>query len=72
MGETAALLFTAGSVAQVPDSVLGSGRTLAVHMYVLANEGLYVNQASATGVILLVMVLLINWLSAVAAKKIVK
>ena len=72
MGETAALLFTAGSVAQVPDSVLGSGRTLAVHMYVLANEGLYVNQASATGVILLVMVLLINWLSAAVAKKIVK
>jgi len=72
MGETAALLFTAGSVAQVPDSVLGSGRTLAVHMYVLANEGLYVNQASATGVILLVMVLLINWLSAAVAKKIIK
>jgi len=72
MGETAALLFTAGSVAQVPDSVLGSGRTLAVHMYVLANEGLYVNQASATGVVLLVMVLLINWLSAAVAKKIVK
>ena len=72
VGETAALLFTAGSVARVPDSVLGSGRTLAVHMYVLANEGLYVNQASATGVILLVMVLLINWLSATAAKRIVK
>ena len=72
MGETAALLFTAGSVAQVPDSVLGSGRTLAVHMYVLANEGLYVNQASATGVVLLIMVLLINWLSAAVAKKIVK
>jgi len=71
-GETAALLFTAGSVAQVPDSVLGSGRTLAVHMYVLANEGLYVNQASATGVVLLIMVLLINWLSAAVAKKIVK
>jgi len=72
MGETAALLFTAGSVAQIPNSVLGSGRTLAVHMYVLANEGLYVNQASATGVVLLVMVLLINWMSAAVAKKIVK
>jgi len=72
MGETAALLFTAGSFAQIPDSIFGSGRTLAVHMYVLANEGLYVNQASATGVVLLVMVLLINWLSASVAKKIVK
>jgi len=72
VGETAALLFTAGSVAKVPDSILGSGRTLAVHMYVLANEGLHVEQASATGVILLVMVLLINWLSDAVAKKIVK
>jgi phosphate transport system permease protein len=72
VGETAALLFTGGSVAQIPDSVMGSGRTLAVHMYVLASERLHVNQASATGVVLLVMVLLINWLSAFAAKKIVK
>jgi len=72
MGETAALLYTAGSVPRVPENVFGSGRTLAVHMYVLANEGLYVNQASATGVVLLVMVLLINWMSAAVAKKIVK
>jgi len=72
VGETAALLFTAGSVPQIPDSVMGSGRTLAVHMYVLASEGLHVNQASATGVVLLVMVLLINWLSAYAAKRIAK
>jgi len=72
VGETAALLFTAGSVAQIPDSVMGSGRTLAVHMYVLANEGLHVNQASATGVVLLGMVLLINWFSGYIAKKIIK
>jgi len=72
VGETAALLFTAGSVAQIPDSVMGSGRTLAVHMYVLANEGLHVNQASATGVVLLGMVLVINWFSGFIAKKITK
>ena len=72
VGETAALLFTGGSVAQIPDSVMGSGRTLAVHMYVLASEGLYVDQASATGVVLLCMVLLINWFSAYIAKKIAK
>jgi phosphate transport system permease protein len=72
VGETAALLFTGGSVARIPDSIMGSGRTLAVHMYVLAGEGLHVNQASATGVVLLVMVLLINSLSAYAAKKITK
>jgi len=72
VGETAALIFTGGSVAQVPENIMGSGRTLAVHMYVLASEGLHVNQASATGVILLIMVLLINWLSAYIAGKIVK
>ena len=33
VGETAALIYTAGSVAQIPKSVMGSGRTLAVHMY---------------------------------------
>jgi len=72
VGETAALLFTAGSVAQVPDNIMGSGRTLAVHMYVLANEGLHVNQASATGVILLGFVLIINWISGYIAKKLFK
>jgi len=72
IGETAALLFTGGSVAQIPDSIMGSGRTLAVHMYVLASEGLYVDQASATAVVLLIMVLLINWVSAYIAKKFVK
>lgn len=67
VGEVAALLFTAGTVAQIPDfatSGLGaffdSCRTLAVHMYVLASEGLHVDEAYATAVILLVMVLLLN------------
>lgn len=41
VGETAALIYTAGTVAALPDGVLSSGRTLAVHMYVLASEGLY-------------------------------
>ena len=41
VGETAALIYTAGSVAKVPESLMGSGRTLAVHMYVLSSEGLY-------------------------------
>ena len=70
VGETAALIYTAGTVAQVPSNLLGSGRTLAVHMYVLASEGLYMNQAYATAVILLIIVLLINWLSGRIAAKI--
>ena len=49
--------------------LLSSGRTLAVHMYVLSQEGLHTDQAFATAVILLIMVLLINILSSVIAKK---
>ena len=72
VGETAALIYTAGSVAQVPSSVLGSGRTLAVHMYLLASEGLYMDQAYATAVILLVLVVVINTLSGMVAKRLTK
>ena len=67
-----AQIYTAGTVAKVPGSLLGSGRTLAVHMYNLASEGLYMDQAYATAVILLVLVVLINTLSGVVAKKLTK
>ncbi len=72
VGETAALIYTAGTVAQVPSSVMGSGRTLAVHMYNLSSEGLYMDQAYATAVILLVLVVGINALSSVIARKLTK
>ena len=72
VGETAALIYTAGTVADVPSSVMGSGRTLAVHMYNLASEGLYMDQAYATAVVLLVLVVLINTLSGFVAKKLTK
>lgn len=72
VGETAALIYTAGTVANVPDSLMGSGRTLAVHMYNLASEGLYMDQAYATAVVLLILVVGINTLSSVVAKKLAK
>lgn len=72
VGETAALIYTAGTVAQIPDSVMGSGRTLAVHMYNLSNEGLYMDQSYATAVILLLLVVGINALSSVIAKRLTK
>ena len=72
VGETAALIYTAGTVAKVPSSVFGSGRTLAVHMYNLSSEGLYMNQAYATAVVLLVLVVLINTISGMIAKRITK
>ena len=70
VGETAALIYTAGTVAKVPDSLLDSTRTLSVHMYTISTEGLYMDQSYATAVVLLVMVLLINSLSALIAKRV--
>lgn len=68
VGETAALMYTAGTVAAV-QGLMSSGRTLAVHMYVLSSEGLYMGPAYATAVILLVVVLLMNLASSLIAKK---
>lgn len=72
VGETAALLYTAGSVAKVPENLMGSGRSLAVHMYVLSTEALYMDQAYATAVVLLVFVLALNSLSSLIARRISK
>lgn len=69
VGETAALIFTAGTLAKIPGSLLDSTRTLSVHMYNLSSEGLYLNQAYATAVVLLVLVVLINACSAWVAKR---
>lgn len=69
VGETAALIYTSGTVTGIPKTVMSSGRTLSVHMYALLSEGLYTNQAYATAVVLLVLVLLINGLSDLVAKK---
>ena len=72
VGETAALLYTAGSVTKIPYSLFGSGRTLAVHMYVLSSEGLYMDQAYATAVVLLVFVLVLNSISTLCARGLTK
>lgn len=70
VGETAALIYTAGTVAQIPTTPMMSARTLSVHMYALSSEGLHTNEGYATAVVLLLVVLLINMLSAKIAKKI--
>ncbi len=68
VGETAALIYTAGTMTGMA-GVMGSGRTLAIHMYVLSNEGLHKNEANATAVVLLFIVLIINAVSSLLAKK---
>lgn len=70
VGESAALIFSAGTIAAVPGSVFDSARTLSVHMYCLYSEGLYTDQAAATAVILLLIVIAINWVSNFVAKRI--
>lgn len=72
VGETAALIYTAGTVAEIPKNLMDSGRTLAVHMYALSSEGLHMNQAYATAVVLLLLVLFINAISGMIAKRITK
>ncbi len=69
VGETAALIYTAGTVAQIPDNIFASGRTLSVHMYALSGEALHSNEASATAVVLLLLVICINKISKIIAKK---
>lgn len=72
VGETAALLYTTGTQAKVPDGLFDSGSTLSVHMYKLMSEGLYTDQAYATAVVLFGTVVLINVLSGFIGKKLQK
>lgn len=72
VGESAALIYTAGSIAAIPISVFDSTRTLAVHMYLLASEGLHIDATYATAVVLLVFVLIVNLASSAVANKISK
>ena len=72
VGETAALIYTAGTVTGVASGLFSSGRTLSVHMYALLSEGLYTNQAYATAVVLLIVVIIINAISGLIARKVTK
>lgn len=69
VGETAALIYTAGTVAQFAVNPMSSGSTLAVHVYVLSGEGLHVGEAYATAVSLMLIVFLMNALSSWIAKR---
>lgn len=72
VGETAALIYTLGTVAQIPKGLFSGGRTLALHMWVLSGEGLNTDQAYATAVVLIILVVMINAISSAVAKKIQK
>jgi phosphate transport system permease protein len=60
LGETAVLLFTAGAALRTPTSLFDSGRTMAVHFYILAREGISMPNAYGTAAILMISIMLIN------------
>lgn len=72
VGETAALIYTSGTVAKVSTNIFEPGSTLAVHMYKLMSEGLYTEQACAVAVVLLVFVIVMNSLSTYLGNKLAK
>jgi len=61
VGESAAVLYTAGSSLGIPDSIFRPGRTLSVHLYTLASEGISIENTYATAVILIALVFIINF-----------
>lgn len=70
IGETACLIYTLGTATTLIKGIKDSGRTLSLHMYLLMNEGLHMDEAAATGAILLIVVLIINTISKIFMKKI--
>jgi phosphate transport system permease protein len=63
VSETAAVIFTAGSSLNIPTSLLSSTRTLAVHFYILAREGISMPNAYGTATVLIIIILLINFIA---------
>jgi phosphate transport system permease protein len=72
VGETAALLFTAGIVPKIADSIFDSGRTMSLHLYLLVTEGISTEEAYGTAFVLLMLVILINRMSAFLAHRLKK
>ncbi|MDR1736673.1 MAG: phosphate ABC transporter permease PstA [Oscillospiraceae bacterium] len=72
VGETAALIYTIGSVFDHPVSLASPARTLALHVFTLAAEGFHREQAYATAVVLLIIVIGINFLSSFAERRFTK
>lgn len=72
IGESAAILLTAGTVAKVPKSIFSSGRTLTVQAYLVTKEAGAISEACAVGIILIVIILILNTLARFISKKINK
>jgi len=60
IGETAAVIFTAGSALRIPTSLFSSSRTMSVHFYILAREGISMPRAYGTAAVLVIAILIVN------------
>jgi len=63
LAETACVIFTAGSSLRIPTSIFDSTRTMAVHFYILTREGISMERAYGTAVILIISIIAINFLA---------
>lgn len=72
IGESAAVLLTAGTVASMPTSIFDSARTLTVHSYLLTKEMGDISGAASVGVVLIIIVLILNTSTKLIAKKLSK
>lgn len=72
IGETACVIYTAGSSLKIPKSIFDSGRTMSVHFYILAREGISMEKAYGTAVVLIITILIINVLAYWLMQKFIK
>lgn len=68
IGESACFIYTAGTVAEIAN-LFSSGRTLTLHMYILSSEGLEIGASYATGVVILLLVIVLNILTKLLTMK---
>jgi len=72
IGETAAVIFTAGSALHPPTSLFSSSRTMAVHFYILAREGISMSNAYGTAAVLVIAILIINLITYYLMEKFIR
>jgi phosphate transport system permease protein len=69
VGETAAVILTAGSALRMPTTIFSPTRTMAVHFYILAREGISLEMAYASGAVLVIAILIVNVLANAAMRR---
>jgi len=71
VGETAAVILTMGSSLRIPWTIMQPARTMSVHLYILASEGISMEKAYGTAAVLIIVVIFINFLAAFVMRRMV-